>query len=169
MEVERNKVVSFTYELKLQNTEGESIQQVSKSKPLKIVFGRGNLLEYFEMKIEGLNNGDEFEFILKNEESYGPYNEKAIAEFDKAVFLEEAEMEEALLEVGEYIPMETEGGLPFNGKILEITDEKVKMDFNHPLAGQDLYFKGQILGIREATNLEIETGKVATGGAGKKK
>ena len=169
MVVERNKVVSFTYELRLQNVQGDPIQKVSKGKPLKIVFGRGNLLEYFEMKIEGLNKGDEFEFILKSEESYGPYNEKAIAEFDKAVFLEEAGMEEALLEVGEYIPMETEDGLPFNGKILEITDKKVKLDFNHPLAGQDLYFKGQILDIREATNSEIETGMVAAGGAGERK
>jgi FKBP-type peptidyl-prolyl cis-trans isomerase SlyD len=160
MIAERNKVVSFSYELKLKNTEGESIQQVNKSKPLRIVFGRGNLLEHFEKKIEGLAKGDSFEFVLRSEESYGAYNGKAISELDKSVFLDEAEMDEDLLVVGDYIPMETETGLPFNGKILEVTDEKVKMDFNHPLAGQDLYFKGEILDIREATNLEIESGRV---------
>ncbi len=164
MIVERNKVVSFTYELKLQNTEGESIQQVDKSKPLSIVFGRGNILEHFEKKIEGLCKGNGFEFILRSEESYGAYNDKAITEFDKAVFLKDAEMDEELLVVGDYIPMETETGLPFNGKIIAISDEKVKMDFNHPLAGQDLYFKGHILDIREATDGEIETGVVAAGG-----
>ena len=164
MIAERNKVVSFSYELRLQNTEGESVQQVSKSKPLRIVFGRGNLLEHFEKKIEGLQKGDAFEFILRSENSYGAYNEKAIAEFDKSVFLDEAEMEEELLVVGDYIPMETETGLPFNGKIMEVADEKVKMDFNHPLAGQDLYFKGEILDIREASNSEIETGMVKAGG-----
>jgi FKBP-type peptidyl-prolyl cis-trans isomerase SlyD len=160
MIAERNKVVSFSYELRLRNTEGETIQQVSKSKPLRIVFGRGNLMEHFEKKIEGLRKGDVFEFILRSEESYGAYNEKAIAEFDKSVFLDEAEMEEEQLVVGEYIPMETESGLPFNGKILELTDAKVKMDFNHPLAGQDLYYKGEILDIREATDSEIETGRL---------
>jgi len=164
MIVEKNKVVSFSYELKLKNTEGESVQQVSKSKPLRIVFGRGNLLEHFESKIQGLQKGDNFEFILRSKDSYGAHNEKAVTEFDKSVFLEEAEMDEALLVVGDYIPMETETGLPFNGKILEISDEKVKMDFNHPLAGQDLYFKGEILEIRESTNSEIETGMVARKG-----
>jgi FKBP-type peptidyl-prolyl cis-trans isomerase SlyD len=163
MIAERNKVVSFTYELKLKNTKGESIQQVDKSKPLKIVFGRGNILEYFEKNIEGLKKGDAFEFILRSEEAYGAYNEKAITEFDKTIFLEDAEMDEELLVVGDYIPMETESGLPFSGKILEVSNDKVKMDFNHPLAGQDLYFKGQILDIREATDGEIETGMVATG------
>ncbi len=115
MIAERNKVVSFSYELKLKNTEGESIQQVNKSKPLRVLIGRGNLLEHFEKKIEGLTSGDNFEFILKSEESYGAYNEKAIAEFENSVFLEEAEMDEKLLVEGDYIPMETEDGLPFNG------------------------------------------------------
>jgi len=169
MIAERNKVVSFSYELKLKKKDGETIQQVSKSKPLRIVFERGNLLESFEKKIEGLKSGDKFEFVLKSEESYGSYNEKAIAEIDKSVFIEEAEMEEDLLVVGEYLPMENAQGLPFNGKILEVSDEKVKMDFNHPLAGQDLYFKGEILDIREASNSEIETGKVAGKGEKVKK
>lgn len=167
MIVERNKVVSFTYELKLQNADGETVQQVSKGKPLKIIIGRGNILEHFEKKIQGLGKGDEFEFTLRSEESYGAYNDKAITEFDKNVFLEDAGMDEELLVVGDYIPMETEAGLPFNGKILEVSDDKVKMDFNHPLAGQDLFFKGQVLDVREATDMEIESGRVAAGGKGK--
>jgi len=164
MIVERNKVVSFTYELKLQNQEGESIQQVNKSKPLRIVFGRGNLLEHFEGKIKGLSKGDLFEFELRSEESYGAYNEKAITEVDKDVFTKEGDLDEEMLVIGDYIPMENESGLPFNGKILEITGNTIKMDFNHPLAGQDLFFKGQILDIREATQSEIETGMVKPGG-----
>ncbi len=164
MEVNKNKVVSFTYELKLKNSKGEAIQKVDKSKPLRILFGRGNLLEYFEENIEGLKKDSNFEFTLKSEESYGPYNKKAIAEFDKSVFTKEGELDEELLVVGDYLPMENNDGLPFNGKILEVTDSKVKMDFNHPLAGQNLYFKGRILDIREATKSEIETGTVAAVG-----
>ena len=167
MVVEKNKVVSFTYELKLRNSKGESIQKVDRSKPLRILFGRGNLLEYFEKNIEGLKKDSHFEFTLKSEESYGPYNEKAIAEFDKSVFTKEGELDEELLVVGDYMPMENDDGLPFNGKILEVTNSKVKMDFNHPLAGQDLYFKGRVLDIRNATKPEIETGMVASvGGVG---
>jgi FKBP-type peptidyl-prolyl cis-trans isomerase SlyD len=163
MIVERNKVVSFTYELKLRNADGETLQQVSKGRPLKIIIGRGNILEHFEKKIEGLEKGNDFEFILRSEESYGAYNDKAITEIDKKMFLEDAGMGEELLVEGDYIPMETEAGLPFNGKIIAVTDTKVKMDFNHPLAGQDLYFKGQIVDIREATDMEIESGRVVAG------
>ncbi|MFP4470482.1 MAG: peptidylprolyl isomerase, partial [Bacteroidales bacterium] len=64
------------------------------------------------------------------------------------------------LQPGNFLPMETESGTPFNGKILEVTDDKVTLDFNHPLAGKDLLFKGKIHGIREATHFEIESGMV---------
>lgn len=162
MIVEKNKVVSFSYELKLQNDKGESIQQVKKSKPLKILFGRGNLLEHFEENIAGLKKGDEFEFVLKSEKSYGPYNKDAVAEYDKTIFTGEGGMDEDQLEVGNFIPMETEDGTPFNGKVIAVSKDKITIDFNHPLAGKDLFFKGQILGVRDATPQEIETGKVAT-------
>ncbi len=162
MIVEKNKVVSFSYELKLQNDEGESVQQVDKSKPLKILFGRGNLLEHFEKNIEGLQKGDTFEFVLKSENSYGSYNKDAVAEYDKTVFTVDGGMEEEQLEVGSYIPMETEEGIPFNGKVIAVSGDKVTIDFNHPLAGKDLFFKGRILDVREATPQEIETGRIAS-------
>jgi FKBP-type peptidyl-prolyl cis-trans isomerase SlyD len=51
--------------------------------------------------------------------------------------------------------MDTEGN-PLNGIINEITDTYVKMDFNHPMAGMDLYFTGEIIEVRNATDLELE-------------
>ncbi|MDE5744511.1 MAG: peptidylprolyl isomerase, partial [Paramuribaculum sp.] len=38
----------------------------------------------------------------------------------------------------------------------EVTDTKVKMDFNHPLAGKDVRFKGKILTVRDATPEELQ-------------
>jgi len=160
MIIEKNRVVSFVYELRITNAAGESIQKVTKSRPLKIVYGHGGILEPFEKRLLGLKAGEKFEFDLKSEDAYGAYNEKAIAGFDKSVFIDDAGMDEEMLEVGSYLPMETESGIPFNGKILEITASTVKLDFNHPLAGQDLYFKGEIVDVREATVSEIETGQV---------
>ena len=43
-----------------------------------------------------------------------------------------------------------------HGEILSISPEAVKVDFNHPLAGESLYFKGEILGVRPATPEELE-------------
>jgi FKBP-type peptidyl-prolyl cis-trans isomerase SlyD len=50
-----------------------------------------------------------------------------------------------------------------NGKVLEVGDDKVKLDFNHPLSGESLFFEGKILDIREATEEEIDHGHVHNG------
>jgi FKBP-type peptidyl-prolyl cis-trans isomerase SlyD len=51
--------------------------------------------------------------------------------------------------------MMSTSGQRLNGLVMEITDDIVKMDFNHPLAGENLFFKGEILEVREATDEEI--------------
>jgi FKBP-type peptidyl-prolyl cis-trans isomerase SlyD len=56
-------------------------------------------------------------------------------------------------------------GQRMNGVVLEITDSTVKMDFNHPLAGQDLFFSGDIIEVREATAEEL-VGESCCGGGG---
>jgi FKBP-type peptidyl-prolyl cis-trans isomerase SlyD len=158
MIVEKNKVVTFTFELSFENSEGVTIQQVEKSKPMVVIIGKGALLEPFEQKLTGLKNGDIFTFTLLSDEAFGPYKEKAIAEFEKSVFTEEGQLDDADLVMGNFIPMETEDGIPFNGKILKMDEKIVTIDFNHPLAGKDLMFKGEILEVRDATQEELSTG-----------
>jgi FKBP-type peptidyl-prolyl cis-trans isomerase SlyD len=58
------------------------------------------------------------------------------------------------------VPMSDNDGNHLRGKILEITDEHIKMDFNHPLAGTDLHFSIEVLDVREATDEEIDHGHV---------
>jgi FKBP-type peptidyl-prolyl cis-trans isomerase SlyD len=57
--------------------------------------------------------------------------------------------------VGNEVPMMDRDGNRINGIINEITDTSVKMDFNHPMAGTDLCFKGKIIDVRDATAEEI--------------
>jgi FKBP-type peptidyl-prolyl cis-trans isomerase SlyD len=56
--------------------------------------------------------------------------------------------------------MQDQDGNPMDGRVLEIGTETVKMDFNHPLAGEELHFKGEILEVREATAEELDHGHV---------
>jgi FKBP-type peptidyl-prolyl cis-trans isomerase SlyD len=51
-------------------------------------------------------------------------------------------------------------GNPLDGRVIEIGEDFVKVDLNHPLAGEDLHFKGEILSVREATEEELEHGHV---------
>jgi FKBP-type peptidyl-prolyl cis-trans isomerase SlyD len=65
-----------------------------------------------------------------------------------------------MFQVGAMIPMSDSEGNHMQGKIVEVDEENVKMDFNHPLAGTDLHFQGEILDIREATEDELAHGHV---------
>ena len=58
-------------------------------------------------------------------------------------------------------------GRRLNGKVLDILEEAVQMDFNHPMAGNDLFFKGQVTEVRTATEEELNHGHVhQAGGCG---
>jgi FKBP-type peptidyl-prolyl cis-trans isomerase SlyD len=160
MTVGDNKVVSMTYTLREESASGEMIQKVTQDRPFIYLFGIGGLLPSFKANLEGLNAGDDFSFRLKNDEAYGLPSDDNIIRLDKKVFEIDGVFDEAAIQVGEVIPMEDEHGYPLTGKILEVDDDNVLVDFNHPLAGLNLYFEGKILDIREATYEELAHGHV---------
>ncbi len=145
MKVGNQKVVSLTYELRQKDASGELIQKVEKDRPFVYLFGVGGLLPKFEESLSGLEAGDEFSFELSAKEGYGEHNAEAIIDLDKKIFEVEGKIDENLLQVGNQITMQDQNGNPLDGVVMEIGDDKVKMDFNHPLAGMDLHFSGNIL------------------------
>ncbi len=155
MEIGRNKFVTLSYELRLNGTDGEMVEKTEASAPLEFVFGTGKMLEMFETKLEGLAKGSNFDFELKAAEAYGEVNPNAIVEIPKNIFEVDGEIDEELISVGNHVPMQDAHGNRLNGIVLEVSDENVKMDFNHPLAGDDLFFKGEVLEVREATEDEL--------------
>ncbi len=155
MEIGRNKFVSLTYQLRLNGAEGEMIEETTKDSPLEFLFGAGRMIEMFEQKLESMKAGDSFNFELKSDEAYGQVNNDAIVELPKNIFEVNGAIDEEMLTVGNSIPMQDAQGNRLNGIVLELTDENVKMDFNHPLAGEDLHFSGAVLAVREATEEEL--------------
>jgi FKBP-type peptidyl-prolyl cis-trans isomerase SlyD len=160
MKIANNTVVSMTYKLTENDEKGNMIQEVNKDKPFVFLYGSGFLLPKFEENILGLEPGADYAFQLKSDVAYGPIREDALLELDKKIFEIEGKIDENILFVGNDIPMQNDNGQTIMGKVLEISDSKVKMDFNHPLAGVDLHFKGEIVDVREATPEEIEHGHV---------
>lgn len=156
MKVGIQKVVSLTYTLKVKDKEGQVIQKVDKEKPFVYLFGVGGLLPVFESNLNGLETGNTFNFSLTKDEAYGDFKEEMIIEIEKEIFKVEDKIDEEMLKIGNNIPMQNENGTQLFGKVVSISEDKVKMDFNHPLAGEDLFFEGEILGVREATKEEIE-------------
>ncbi len=136
------------------------IQKVTEDRPFVYLFGIGGLLPSFKANLEGLNAGDDFSFVLQKNEAYGLPSDENIIRLDKKIFEIDGVFDEDAIRVGEIIPMEDEQGYPLSGKILEVADDSVLVDFNHPLAGLDLYFEGKILDVRDATHEELAHGHV---------
>ena len=90
--------------------------------------------------------------------------ESAVVNVPKSIFMVDGQIDENLLKLGNTVPMMDAEGRRMNGKILSIDEEAVQMDFNHPMAGNDLFFKGQVSEIREATEEELNHGHVHAGG-----
>jgi len=162
MQIEKEKVVSVTYNLSVDGFDGESVEQVDKERPLTFLYGVGNMLEKFEENLEGFKSGDTFEFQIKSEDAYGQASDEAIVDLPINIFEIEGKIDYDLLKVGNYIPMQDQEGNKLDGIVLEVGDEQVKMDFNHPLAGDDLYFKGEVIDVREATDEEKQQGHANT-------
>ena len=155
MIISDDKVVSLSYELKVNE---EIVDNAVAEHPLVFIYGHGQLLPLFEEKVKGLKVGDAFEFKVSCEEGYGQVNEMAVVELPKDIFVIDGEIPSDLLEVGKSLPMRDNEGNALNGMIVDIKDDVVVMDFNHPLAGQDLFFKGNVVDVRDATAEELSIG-----------
>ncbi len=155
MKIGKNKMVSLTYDLHYDDANGELIEQATSEKPLSFVFGAGLMLPKFESSLEGFEVGNPFEISLQDVDAYGELDENAIVDLPKHLFFIDGEFDDEIVSVGATVPMMSTSGQRLNGLVMEITDDTVQMDFNHPLAGENLYFKGQITEVREATEEEI--------------
>ncbi len=154
------KVIALTYELREGGPEGELLESVKKDQPIEFLFGVGRLNQNFEENVKDLNEGESFEFTIKADNAYGQINEKAIVDLPKSIFVIDGKLAEDLLVEGNIINMEDQEGNPHRGKVMNVGEENVKMDFNHPLAGMDLHFKGEVVRRREPTPEEITQGFV---------
>lgn len=160
MTISKDKVVSVIYELRTTKNENEIVEKVTDQRPLTFLLGHGNLLPRFESSLSGLNVGESFDFIINSQEAYGQILQEAIVDLPKSVFASEDKIDDNLFFIGNIIPMMDKDGNRFNGKVIELADNTVKMDFNHPLAGENLHFKGQIIDIRDATQEESTHGHI---------
>ncbi|MFW6257266.1 MAG: FKBP-type peptidyl-prolyl cis-trans isomerase [Prolixibacteraceae bacterium] len=162
LEISKNSMVTLTYDLRVDDENGEVIEQTTEEKPLQFLYGAGIMLPKFESHLAGLKEGEPFTIKLSKNEAYGEVNKEAVVDLPKHVFLVDGKFDDELIKVGNTVPMMSTNGQRMNGLVLEVNDDTIKMDFNHPLAGEDLYFAGKILGVREASEQEIA--EVMSGG-----
>lgn len=155
MKAEKNKVVSLTYELIV---DGALADKADETRPVDYIHGTGMLLPKFESEVEGKEPGEEFAFTLTPEEGYGTFDETRLIDLPMEAFMIDGKVRDDLLVVGKMIPMMSDTGQVVNGIVHEVTDNKVTMNFNHPMAGKTLNFTGKVIAVREATEKELQKG-----------
>ncbi len=154
MTIQPNSVVALTYDLyTTENGESVFVEQANQENPLIFLFGTGMMLPKFEENLSGLAAGATYEFHLSAEDAYGENDENAVTELPIGMF-----NDTDIPPVDAIIPLQDNHGNQFRARVTEVSDELVKVDLNHPMAGQNLHFKGIVLDVREATAEELSHG-----------
>ena len=159
MIVENEKVVTATYGMFVdgENGQEELMERATKDHPLVYCHGLGMMLPKFEEALAGKQKGDKFDFRIDHTDAYGEYDEEGVLDLDKKMFFNgDGEFDSERVYVGAIVPMNTVDGQVVNAQILEISKDKVTIDLNHPLAGENLHFVGEIIDLRDVTPAELD-------------
>ena len=167
MKISANKFVAVTYDLYVgEGEERELMEKATREVPLKFIYGTGSMIQAFEDALMGLESGAAFDFTITPENAYGEYNEDYVLDLPKNIFEVDGKFDSEMIQEGNTVPMMDSNGNRMNGSVLEVRDDVVVMDFNHPLAGETLHFKGEVIDVHEPTAEEIAAMTAPTGGCG---
>lgn len=156
MNITANTVVALNYELRENDAQGTFVEKTDTNSPMVFIYGIGSMIPDFEANIANLKAGDTFAFGIQAENAYGPVFPDAVVEIPRSVFAGHEDM----LVANQVIPMRNDQGEHVMGTIQHVGLETIRMDFNHPMAGKNLWFSGDIVSVRTATAEELDHGHV---------
>lgn len=157
METTPNKLIVVSYELYVtEDGERDLVEKATAEQPFQFISGLGTTLDAFEGQLKDLNVGDKFEFTIPTADAYGDYSDEHVFELPKNIFEIDGKFDAERIFAGNVVPLMDADGNRMNATVVDVLAETVKVDMNHPLAGQDLTFIGEILEARPATNDEIK-------------
>lgn len=157
METAENKYITVAYRLyTMENGEKELFEEAKAEHPFQFISGLGTTLEDFETQVSDLAKGDKFEFTIVADRAYGAYDEQHVIELPKHIFEIDGKFDNEHIKEGNIVPLMTSDGQRVNASVVEIKPDVVVVDLNHPLAGADLIFEGEVIENRPATNEEIQ-------------
>lgn len=159
MVVENQMVVTCIYDMFIagENGQEELIEQATAKSPLVYCHGEGMMLPKFEEALAGKSVGDKFDFVIAHKDAYGEYNEAGVMELDKKIFYNgDGEFDSDRVYAGAIVPMTTSDGQIVNAQVAHVGIKTVTIDLNHPYAGEDMHFIGEITNIRPAEEKELE-------------
>jgi len=152
MKISKDSVVTIDYTLK--DNSGAVLDTSADREPLSYIQGAGAIIPGLENALEGKQKGESLSVTLASKDAYGDYDESLIVTVPKDKLQVDAE-----IKVGMQFQTQTQYG-PRILIVKAIEGNDIKLDGNHPLAGQELNFDVFIKEVREATKEELEHGHV---------
>ncbi len=153
MKIKKHAVVTIDYELK--DDDGNIIDTSAGGDSMHYLHGTHTIIEDLEKALEGKKAGGSLSLTISPEEGYGVRDDSMIQSVAKDMF-----EDQSLVKVGEQFVAQDPSGENLTVTISKVTDDKVIIDGNHPLAGKNLNFELEIKEVREATQEEVDHGHV---------
>ena len=158
MTITSDGVVTLHYTVSTED--GTTLDSSEGKNPLVVLLGRRFLIEGLEDALMGKNKGDKFDVAVSPEKAYGERADELVQSVPKSMF------DGMDVQPGMSFRATSEGGEQ-SVIVIEVSEEEVIVDGNHPLAGVPLKFDVEVVDIREPTQEELEHGHVhGEGGCG---
>jgi len=159
MKITNQKVVEIHYTLS--DSEGKVIDSSAEQGPMSYLHGAQNIVPGLEQALAGKTVGDKLSVVVAPEDGYGHKDAALVQELPRESF---GGIDN--IEVGMEFHAQTEDGMQVV-EVINLSDDTVTIDGNHPLAGVKLHFDIEILDVRDATEDEMSHGHIhTTGGCG---
>ncbi len=142
MEVSTGKQVSIEYTLALEDK--TVINSNIGAEPLTFIQGSHIIIPGLENALDGMRIGASKQVTVTPEDAYGPVNKDAVSEIEKAQIPEDS------IKVGAVLQGQSPDGRVIIARVVEIKEETVMLDYNHPLAGKTLNFDVRVLAVEDA-------------------
>ena len=150
--VEDGVVVSMEYTL---HVDGELLDSSDEQGPLQFLVGYGNIIPGLEEEMRGMKIGDSKDVVVEPENGYGEFDSEAFMKVPRTDFPKDMPME-----VDTELTVRDEEGNSRYARVDSIEDDNVTLNFNHPLAGDELRFHVKVVALRDPTEEELEHGHV---------
>lgn len=154
--VQTDVVVSMEYTLRVDD---EVVDSSEGQDPLQFLAGHGNIISGLEREMMGMKVGDSKDVVIVPADGYGEYDDEAFMNVPRGEFPKDMPVEE-----GMELTVRDDAGQARYARIETVDGDSVTLNFNHPLAGDELHFNVKVVALREPTGEELEHGHVHQGG-----
>lgn len=122
--------------------DGEVFDSSREGKPLEFTLGKGEVIPGFDEAVVGMTVGETKTHVVPADKAYGAHQKELVFEIPKDEFPDDSDVK-----AGQRFEVQDAQGATAEVRVLEVLDDRVRLDANHPLAGQDLEFDIELVSI----------------------